>query len=50
LKEDILDFTTTGETKSVEFTTGTLTLDVEKGPPIGDLCDFAQRANPKRGS
>lgn len=44
-----MDFTTTGETKSVEFTTGTLTLDVEKGPPISDLCDFAQRANPKRG-
>ncbi|WP_239807456.1 phosphoribosyltransferase domain-containing protein [Croceicoccus hydrothermalis] len=38
-----------GETKTVELVTGTLDLEVAKGPPIDEMCDFAARANPKRG-
>lgn len=44
-----MDTATIGETKTVELATGTLHLDVERGPRIDDLCDFAARANPKRG-
>jgi hypothetical protein len=33
----------------VELPTGTLSLAVEDGPDIHSLCDFAARANPKRG-
>lgn len=44
-----MDTATIGETKTVELATGTLHLDVAHGPRIDDLCDFAARANPKRG-
>lgn len=33
----------------VPLATGDLKLRVTNGPPIEDLCDFAARANPKRG-
>ena len=32
-----------------ELPTGELTLTVQDGPPVADLCDVAARANPKRG-
>ncbi|WP_408589436.1 phosphoribosyltransferase domain-containing protein [Novosphingobium sp.] len=35
--------------KQVVLPTGTLNLTIEHGPDIDDLCDFAARANPKRG-
>lgn len=38
-----------GETREVNLATGKLTLTLDKGPPIDELCDFAARANPKRG-
>ncbi len=38
-----------GETRTVDLQTGALTLTVEHGPSIDDLCAFAARANPKRG-
>ncbi|MEE3155098.1 MAG: phosphoribosyltransferase domain-containing protein [Pseudomonadota bacterium] len=44
-----MDTATISETRTVELATGTLRLDVEHGPRIDDLCDFAARANPKRG-
>ena len=34
---------------SVALSTGTLSLAVENGPDIHSLCNFASRANPKRG-
>lgn len=37
------------EVKTVELATGTLTLFRQSGPSIEGLCDFAARANPKRG-
>ena len=40
---------TCGETREVQLATGKLTLSVDKGPLIDNLCDFAARANPKRG-
>ncbi|MBT0671474.1 phosphoribosyltransferase domain-containing protein [Novosphingobium profundi] len=40
-----------GETQTLEvpLATGHLKLSVENGPEIDDYCDFAARANPKRG-
>lgn len=37
------------QTLAVRLPTGNLTLRVENGPRIEDFCDFAARANPKRG-
>lgn len=38
-----------GETREVHLATGKLTLTVDRGPSIDAMCDFAARANPKRG-
>lgn len=37
------------DTCTVALSTGVLTLEVQDGPRIEDFCDFAARANPKRG-
>ncbi|ARU15920.1 phosphoribosyltransferase domain-containing protein [Croceicoccus marinus] len=44
-----MDIALKGETRTIELRTGTLKLTADNGPPIGDLCRFAARANPKRG-
>lgn len=36
-------------TNHVALPTGTLVLTIDLGPEISELCDFAARANPKRG-
>lgn len=38
-----------GDQHTVELPTGTLTLRRKSGSKVEDLCDFAARANPKRG-
>ncbi|WP_336974842.1 phosphoribosyltransferase domain-containing protein [Sphingobium aromaticiconvertens] len=35
--------------ETIALPTGQLTLTVDNGPPLETLCDFAARANPKRG-
>lgn len=39
----------TRRTHEVELPTGSLALEVEAGPDLSELCEFAARANPKRG-
>jgi hypothetical protein len=41
--------TLTDTTRRVELATGALTLTSHSGPDSSELCDFAARANPKRG-
>lgn len=50
-KKSVIDRKTEGNNllKCIELPTGILTLTIEHGPDIDELCDVAARANPKRG-